>query len=209
MPLSTRFGILLSCLLLPLLGLAQAVAPELITTESGGTLVFNTSESFFAVDVAGDKLGPTPNAGGFFQVDARLIRVFNTPQRELTRAVGQRVLMPKELLQMQLRRDLEEEQFLLQRPITDTKQEYLTTAKGRLVLHWWFELPSGSTGNTSQRHYMSTICDREVLTLCAPLLQPDTQEALRRYMSNVMLTVRESDEPINVREYAKELKADK
>ncbi|MBC7447131.1 MAG: hypothetical protein H7330_03645 [Hymenobacteraceae bacterium] len=209
MSICTRFGFMLGWFLLPVLGSAQVIKPELIMTESGGTLVFNTAESFFAVDVAGDKLLPAPNTDGFFQVDARLIRLVNTPQRELARDIGQRVLMPKELLQMQFRHDLDEEQFNLQRPITTTKQEYITTPKGRLVLHWWLELPGSSDRSVTQRHYMSTICDRQVLTASAPLLPNDTQEELRSYLIKVMLSVRESDDPINVTEYAKELQSDK
>lgn len=200
--------LLLLLALLPGLASAQAVKPEVILTDDGGTLVFNTMESFFAVDVAGDKLAPAPNTDGFFQIDARLLRVVNTPQRELTKQVGQQVLMPKEVLQMQFRRDLDEEQFGLQRPINNTRQEYITTPKGRLVLHWWFELPNNGSGG-SQRHYMSTICDRHVLTVCAPLLPGDSQDALRQYMTTVLTSVRESDDPINVREYAKELQSEK
>ena len=201
--------LLLGCVLVPFFGAAQSIKPELIKTDDGATLVFNTVDSFFVVDVAGDKIEPAPTTDGFFQVDARLLRVVNTPKRTLSPTVGKQVLLSKEVLQMQFRRDLDEEQTVLQRPIRNTKQEYLTTAKGRLVLHWWFELPTGAQGGGSQRHYMSTICDQQVLTACAPVLPPDTQEALRQYLLNVMASVRESDDPINVREYAKELRGEK
>ncbi len=200
---SLLFGILLSSFV----GAAQSIKPELIRTEAGATLIFNTVDSFFAVDIAGDNIKPAPNTDGFFQVDARLVRVTNTPQRELAPAVGQRVLMPKELLQMQYRRDLDEEQFSLQRPIQNSKQEFITTAKGRLLMHWWFDMPGSGSGE-SQRHYISTICERQVLTICTPLLPGDAQEPLRQYLIESMQSVRESDDPINVREYAKELQGD-
>lgn len=205
----TSLYLLLTWLLLPLLASAQVVRPELIKTDAGATLVFNTDESFFAVDVAGDNLQPAPNTDGFFQVDSRLIRLTNTPLKELSPGVGQRVLMPKELLQLQLRRDLDAEQSELQRPVRDTKQEYLVTPKGRLVLHWWLSLPGSPGRGATERHYMSTICDRQVLTVCAPLLPTDQPEALRQYLNNVMVSVRESDDPINVSEYAKELQGEK
>jgi len=198
--------LLLGCWLAPRLASAQGVTPQAITTDDGATIVFNTMDSFFVVDVPGDEVKPAPGAKGYFQADKRLVRLFNTPDKELNKTAGARVLMPREILQMAQKRDLDEEQFTLQRPVQNPKQEYLTTPKGRLVLHWWFDLPAGASGGATQRHYMSTICNREVLTLCIPLLPGDTPEALQQYMLGIMASVRESDDPINVKEYAKELR---
>jgi hypothetical protein len=200
-----RTFVIASAWLLPLFAIAQAIKPELIRTSTGATVVFNTVDSFFAADVTGDNIKPAPGTDGFFQVDDRLLRVSNTPDKELAQGAGSRVLLPKEILQLQFKRDLDEEQFSLQRPIRETKQEILTLSKGRIVLHWWFSMPSGSQGGATQHHYMSTVCNREVFTICAPLLPKDTQDALREFMLATMNTVRESNDPINVKEYAKEL----
>lgn len=188
----------------PFFGFAQVIRPELIRTPTGATFVFNTAESFFAVDIAAGQLSPKPTSEGFYQADARLVRVMNTPQKELTIGFGQREPTSKEFLQLQFRRDLDEELFSLQRPIPDTRQEYLTTSKGRLVLHWWFDMPGGNDRGATQRHYVSTICDRQILTVIAPLLATDTPDSLRQYLIGVMQTVRESNDPINVSEYVKD-----
>ena len=199
-----RFAVLLA----PLAGLAQVVRPELIRTTTGATFVFNTAESFFAVDVAAAQLNVKPTPDGYHEADARLIRLTHTPQKELTAELGNRVPAPKELLQLQFRRDLDEEQFSLQRPVHDSRQEFLTTPKGPLVLHWWFALPSGSSHGATEQHYMSTVCDRQVLSVSAPLLTGDAPDALRQYLIGVMQTVRESNDPINVSD-AKELPSEK
>lgn len=186
--------------------LAQGIKPKAIVTDEGATFVFNTMESFFALDVPGAEVKPSPNTEGYFQTDARLLRIFNLPDKELDKTAGSRVLMPKEILQMAQKRDIDEEQFALQRPIPTIRQEYLTTAKGRLVLHWWFEMPTNSERGATQQHYMSTICNRQVLTICAPLLPKDIAADLTKYLIGIMGTIRESDDPINVKEYAKELR---
>jgi hypothetical protein len=201
--------LLWSLLLLPAFASAQSIAPRAVLTADGATIVFNTIDSFFAADVEADEVKPAPGTDGFIQVDDRLMRFTNTPDKELTHGAGTRVLLPKEILQLQFRRDLDEEQTILQRTLPDTKQEYLTTTKGRVVLHWWFAMPSKADRGATQRHYMSTVCNRQVLTVCAPLLIGDTQEKLVQYMKTVMESVRESDDPINVKEYAKELRSDK
>ena len=195
-------------LLLPFTGFAQVVRPELIRTAAGATFVFNTAESFFAVDVAAAQFDTKATPDGYHQADARLIRLTHTPQKELTAELGNRVPAPKELLQLQFRRDLDEEQFSLQRPVHDSRQEFLTTPKGRLVLHWWFALPSGSNHGATQQHYVSTVCDRQILSISAPLLVDDTPDGLRQYLVGVMQTVRESNDPINVSD-TKELPSEK
>ncbi len=195
--------------LLPLPTNAQSIKPEVIRTASGATVVFNTIDSFFAADVVGENIQPAPGTDGYFQVDNRLVRMTNTPDKKVLPGAGSRVLLPKEILQTQFRLDLKEEEFLLQRPIQGTQQEVLTLPKGRVLLHWWFDLPSGTQGGATQRHYISTVCNREVFTVCAPLLPTDSAEALRAFLLEIMGTVRESDDPINVKEYAKELKKDK
>lgn len=183
---------------------AQGIKPRAIVTDDGATLVFNTAESFFALDVPGDQVSPS-NREGYFQADARLIRIFNVPDKMLDKTIGSRVLLPKEILQMTQKRDLDEEQFALQRPIQNVHQEYLTTSRGRLVLHWWFDRPGAGDGDT-QQHYLSTVCNRQVLTVCAPVLPKDTSAELVKYLTGIVASVRESDDPINVKEYAKELR---
>ncbi len=201
--------LLIMATLLPLMAAAQSIAPKAVLTADGATIVFNTIDSFFAADVEGDVIKPAQGTDGFIQIDDRLMRFTNTPDKELTHGAGSRVLLPKEMLQLQFRHDLEDEETIAQHPIRDTKQEYITTAKGRLVIHWWYTLPGNSKGGATEQHFMSTVCNRQVLTVCAPLLGGDTQAQLLTYMKAVMGTVRESDDPINVKEYAKELRSDK
>lgn len=185
----------------------QGTTPQVIRTDDGATIVFNTQESFFAFDLPATEIKRAPGPDEYMVVDARLIRASTVPDKAFIKGAGERVLLPKELLQAQLKLDLDEEQFNLQRPISAAGQEYITSSKGRSILHWWVELPAeGSKHGPTQRHYMTTVCNRDVLVLRAPLLPGDTPEQLRAYLLGAMSTVRMSDDPINVKEYAKTLR---
>lgn len=185
---------------------AQGLPPKVIKTDGGATLVFNTQESFFALDIVGDEIKPAPGTEGYIQVDARLLRAVSIPDHKVLPTAGQQVMLGRELLQAQQRIDLDEEQFSLQRPVRDVKQEYMTTSKGRQLLHWWFALPGAAERGVLERHYFSTVCNRQVLVLCAPLLAGDTPGGLKDFLLQAAASVRESDDPIDIKEYAKTLR---
>ena len=166
-----------------------------IRVKGGYTQVYNTPDSFFQVDISGDKVIRMNSSDIIYVVDTKYLQLLNS---NLKNYFGESYATAEE--EEAILNDFYEKEISYIREKTafdiDVKKELLTTANGKKYIYWHFISPSSQdekqTDKTVQEeHYVSMICNQEILNLYSLVTKKDTPAEnvalLKRIAENIVI----------------------
>jgi len=167
----------------------------------GGYLqVFNEKESFFIVEVKGDEVLPQKSLEITYVLDGKVLQLFNNPidlfMASTKEVDDEAVLKAYQNFEVNFLR--KETKFNIQ-----PKAEVFKTASGQTCLHWYFKSKESEEKEQKPRtvqeeHYVSMICNKQVLNLHSIVTNSDKQEAIVSMLKKIAETVRLEKERIDL-----------
>ncbi len=167
----------------------------------GGYLeVFNEMESFFTVKILGEEVVHRKSFEIVYVVDGKLLQlIHNSVNLFAPDYMGSET--DKDLLD---RFQTKESDYIREKTDSNIEvtTEWITTAAGQQVLHWWFASPSSKDEEQKLRtvqeeHYLSLICNKQVLSLYGIVTNSDkitdVVAMLRRVADNVTISPQRID----------------
>ena len=145
----------------------------------GGYLqVFNEVESFFIVNIQAEEVLPKKNLEITYIYDGKVLQLFNTPisvfdasdvldNDETTLTAYQQ--FEADYLRKETKYDIE------------VQSEFFKNNQGQTCLHWYFKSPESEAEEQKPRtvqeeHYVSLVCNKQVLNLHSIVTNSDKQE---------------------------------
>ncbi len=172
----------------------------------GGYLqVFNEAESFFIVDIKGDEVLPQKSLEITYVLDGKVLQLFNTPIQIFMNSEGE--ADDKTILEnyQQFEADYlrKETKYDIQ-----PKVELIKTAAGKTAIHWYFKSKESEEKDQKPRtvqeeHYISMICNKQILNLHSIVTNSDKQEDIVNMLKKIADNVRVEKERIDLNTVAK------
>ncbi len=172
-----------------------------IRVKDGYAQVYNTPESFFQVNVSGDKVIHMNSSDIIYVVDDKYLQLLNYPikkyfERDFPEAEEEAILnfyFEKE------------SQYIREKTAFDIKaeKELLTTANGKKYLYWHFVSPSSQDEKQTDRtvqeeHYITMICNQEILNLYTMTTKKDTPTQNLQLLKKIAESVHIQSERIDL-----------
>lgn len=180
-----------------------------IKTNDGYLQVFNEAESFFTVPVTGDKVkAPESQDIITYVVDGMLLQVFNLPisQLELADAeIDEQAILTANKVHESANISSADPEFQY-----NFQSEWLDRPDGKKMLHWYFKAPSSLQKEQKQRtvqeeHYISILCNKQVLTLYSAITNSDDPEKVLSMMKRVAEDVKIYKDRIDINRLAADI----
>ena len=175
---------------------------------SGFVQVFNKPESFYIVDVVGDRVNEsTDNRTIAYSVDGMALTMYDIPVDSVRTSPS---MSNKELLEYFMSKEAsfveEDTNFDIQ-----TKSEFGKNKNGLEYLHWYFKSPSSveeeqKARTVQEEHFISIICNKQILNLYSIVSNSDTHEAVKKMLLRITDTIELRDERIDLNEVARNVK---
>jgi len=171
----------------------------------GGYLqVFNEKESFFIVDVKGDEVLPQKSLEVTYVLDGKVLQLFNNPISLFMNSEEvdhETILNAYQTFEVEYLR--KETKYNIQ-----PKAEIFKTATGQTCLHWYFKSKESEDEEQKPRtvqeeHYISMICNKQVLNLHSIVTNSDKQEDIVAMLKKIAGKVRIEKERIDLNTVAK------
>lgn len=171
-----------------------------IKTKKGYLEIFNELESFFTIEVVGNEVYSRDVDYITYSVDGKLLRIFTTPINRYSKL--QSGASQKDLLEEYLAYESGQIKGGTEFDIK-VEKELLQTSSGIPYLHWQFVSPSSQDEDQKPRtvqkeHYISVICNQEVLSLYGVVTNSDTPAEVTKMLHQIIETVKVEKERIDL-----------
>ena len=173
-----------------------------IRLADGYLQVFNEKESFFTVKITGEEVRPRKSIDIIYAVDSMLLQLFNYSTSLFVETEKKENLSDKQILEIFQKKEAD-----LIRQKTDhdiqVQTEWFTTPNGLQALHWYFRAPAADSEEQTprtpqQEHYISLICNKQILNLYSILTNANTEKAVVEMLKNIATQVTVKTERIDL-----------
>jgi antitoxin component YwqK of YwqJK toxin-antitoxin module len=173
----------------------------------GGYLqVFNEKESFFTVKIVSEKVSPRKSTDIIYVVDGLFLQLINYSSSLFTDE-SNAAQSEKDILENFQKK---EAQLIREKTGFDiqVKSDWFTTAQEQQAIHWQFKSPSSENAEQTPRtvqeeHYVSLLCNKEILSLYGVVTNEDTTEKVAALLKRIADTVEQMPERIDLNTLAK------
>ena len=179
-----------------------------INIGTGYVQVFNEKESFFKVDILGEKIVPRSSVELIYSVDGKFFQLFNYAiknyfEKDLT------INTTKEILEAFVEK---EKSYIskMTKSTIEVQKEFGKTDSGLDYIYWHFISPSSlakeqKARTVQQEHYISIVCNQQILSLYSVVTNSDTPLAISNMLKKIAATVTLSKERIDLNELTRNI----
>ena len=160
---------------------------------TGYLQVFNEMESFFTVEVSGDRVSPRwTNGFSSYSVDGDLLQLFNYPLSNFSATEDGDAQEAEWLQQFQ-----KSELTILQEKYKadlDWQSEMKQTPSGKEYLYWHFPIPADykqreGAQKVAEEHFISIVCNRQILNLHSVVMEGEDPASVRQMLDRTAATL--------------------
>ena len=169
---------------------------------TGYLQVFNERESFFTIEVRGAAVSPRWTSGlSSYSVDGALLQLFNYPISNFAEeSLAEHT--ETELLQLFQKSEgvILQEKYQAELEVESAIQQ---TSSGKNYLYWSFPVPASfsqreGAKKVREEHYLSVICNRQVLNLRSVVMEGQEAEEIREMLQRTAETLKIASERIDL-----------
>ncbi len=180
-----------------------------IKTSNGSIQVFNQKESFYRVDVTGDRVVEINDPANIvYAVDGMLLQMYDIPLSSFKHSTDSIledfVQHEKNFIQEGLNRDSIDFTIKVSSKMGKTKS-------GIAYVHWQFPSPSSQNEEQKPRtpqveHYLSLLCNQQILNLYSVVTNSDEPQQVEAMLNRIANQIQVEKERIDLNEIAKTIK---
>src|ERR1700687_705271 len=198
--LVTAFAIVLALSLYASIAKSQKEGPAAIKTADGYLFVWNRRELHFSLSIKGMDVKPVNDAEHiFFNVDGKVFQIQSLPVSNFLSDQERKGLDDKAILAAH--RDWESKFIaeLLAKKLT-VQSSSVKLGNGSDILIWQFDMPQGLDADAKKQFYLTVIVKDYVLLLNSVASSTISESVARKFLLDIVATLRISAVPINVKE---------